>query len=69
MASRTYRVVVTGIAFLSRQHVPMHIGNHRLSIRNRNLGIRDHRVSVRDRHSGIRDHRLGVRNPDVRVDG
>jgi hypothetical protein len=38
MASRTYRVVLAGNAFPSRQHVSMEIGNHRLGIRDRHVG-------------------------------
>jgi hypothetical protein len=45
-ASYAYRIILTGSTFLSRQHVSMHIRNHR-------LGIRNHRVGI-DRELGLK---------------
>ena len=53
-------MVLTGSTFLSRQHVPTHIRDHRLGLRNHRLGFRNHRFGIRNRHIGI-DCQLGLR--------
>ena len=52
-------MVLTGNTFMSRQHAPMHIRDHRLSFRNNGLGICNNRFGIPDRHIGI-DCQLGL---------
>jgi hypothetical protein len=53
-------MVLAGSTFLPRQHLPMDVRNHRLSIRNFRLGILDHRFSIRNRNPGIRNLLVGI---------
>ena len=76
MVSGTYRVVLIGRTFLSRQHLSMDIRNHRLGIRNFCLSIRNFRLSICNFHSGIcnfrvgiRNHRLSIRDRHVSIEG
>ena len=53
-------MVLTGSAFLPRQHVPTNIRNRRLGLRDHRLGFRNHRFGIRNRHVGIH-YQLGLK--------
>ena len=60
-------MVLTGGAFVHRQHVTTNIRNHCLGLRDNRLGFSNHCFGICNRHVGIRNHHVGIRNHQVGI--
>ena len=53
-------MILTESIFMTRQHAPSHIRDHRLGLRNHRPGFRNHCFGIRNRHVGI-NRQLGLK--------